>query len=258
MRTLSLAALLCTAAAAIVSAQSLASRVTASDGTVQVIYPSRPSACGDGQNYIADVFGHSTYYNGGSGISSTNWRSDRPCVHGPARITATVIHGEVTRLRANVGPPPASAREDRSMTVSTADASAWLGDLINHGSARIASDAMLPLVLVDGPEPWSMLLQIARNDARPLATRRASLTWLAMGVTDHLGLSDQGDDSDNDEVKKQAVFALFQRPKSESVPELIDIVRTVKNPAVRRSAIFWLGQTGDMRAIDLYADLLKQ
>jgi len=102
-----------------------------------------------------------------------------------------------------------------------------------------------------------MLLRIARDDTRPLATRRTSLTWLAMGVTDHLGLSDQGDDSDNDEVKKQAVFALFQRPKSESVPELIDIVRTVKNPAVRRSAIFWLGQTGDMRAVDLYADLLK-
>lgn len=257
MRSLSLAAALCAAAATIASAQSLASRVASSDGTVDVVYPSRPGACGDGQSYIADVFGHSTYYSGNSEFNTRNWRSDRPCVHGPARITVSVVNGEVTRLRANVGPTPASAKENRTITASAADAAAWLGDLINRGPTRIASDAMLPLVLVDGREPWSMLLRIAGDDSRPLPTRRASLTWLAMGVTDHLGLSDQGDDTDTDEIKKQAVFALFQRPKSESVPELIDIVRTVKNPAARRSAIFWLGQTGDMRAVDVYADLLR-
>lgn len=54
----------------------------------------------------------------------------------------------------------------------------------------------------------------------------------------------------------QAVFVLSQRAKSESVPELIDLARSAKHPSVRRSAIFWLGQTGDARAVDRYAELL--
>ena len=37
-----------------VSAQGLAKRVTASDGLVQVIYPSRASACGDDQGWYYD------------------------------------------------------------------------------------------------------------------------------------------------------------------------------------------------------------
>jgi HEAT repeat protein len=38
---------------------------------------------------------------------------------------------------------------------------------------------------------------------------------------------------------------------------LIDLARTAKNPSVRRAAIFWLGQTGDARVIDVYAELLQ-
>jgi HEAT repeat protein len=52
------------------------------------------------------------------------------------------------------------------------------------------------------------------------------------------------------------VFALSQRPKSESVPDLIELARSATRPSARRAAIFWLGQTGDARAADVYADLL--
>ena len=40
------------------AAQSLASRVTSSDGIVQIVYPSRPSACGDGQSFIGNLLGN--------------------------------------------------------------------------------------------------------------------------------------------------------------------------------------------------------
>jgi hypothetical protein len=259
MRRSTLFAVLCSGlalAAGNADGQSLARRVTSSDGRVQVIYASRPSACGDGEAFIGNVFGHSTYYSGNSTFSGHGSWSSRPCVHGPARVVATVISGEVTRLRPYVGPTPATS-DMRTLNASPAEAVEWLDDLIARGSSRLASEAMLPLVLADAPDPWPFLLRVARDANRPNAVRRSALTWLSTGVTDKLGISDEDGDSDDDEVRKQAVFALSQRPKSESVPELISIVRSSKNAAARRSAIFWLGQTGDPRAAELYAELLN-
>jgi HEAT repeat protein len=58
-------------------------------------------------------------------------------------------------------------------------------------------------------------------------------------------------------VKKKAVFALSQLPKSEGVPLLIQVARTNANPAVRKQAMFWLGQSRDPRALDYFAEVLK-
>ena len=51
------------------------------------------------------------------------------------------------------------------------------------------------------------------------------------------------------EVKKRAVFALTQMPNGEGVPMLIQVARTNHNPAVRKQAVFWLGQSKDPRAL---------
>ncbi len=238
-------------------AQSLAQRVVASDGVVQVVYPSRANACGDGESFIGNVSGRSTWYSGGSSTSGRSGWYDRPCIHGPARVVATVESGEITRFRVYVGPIRSSTGE-RTITASAMEASAWLAGLIADAPVRLATDAMFPLVLADAPDPWTPLLRAARNTDRPLGVRRAALTWLAVGVTDHLGLTGEVPASDDDEMRKQAVFVLSQRPKSESVPELIDLARSAKHPVARREAIFWLGQTGDVRAADVYAELLKR
>jgi hypothetical protein len=255
MRTLGLTALLCLAAAGGASAQSLATRVRSVDGQVTIVYPSRATACGDGESFIGNLFGRSTYYSGNSSYSGRGSWMNRPCIHGPARVTVIVTDGEITRMRAYVGPAPA-AIAGRTIQATTAEASSWLAEVISRGSARTASDAMLPLALVDSDDTWAFLLRVARDDDRPTGVRRTALTWLAMGVSDKLGLSDEPSD-DADELRKQAVFVLSQRPKGEAIPELIDIARSSKHPAVRRDAIFWLGQTGDRRAADLYAELLS-
>ena len=254
MHRIARVALLCAVVAPAVGAQSLAQRVTSNDGLVHVVYPSRPSACGDGQSFINNVFSRSTYYSGNSTFSGPGSWSTRPCVHGPARVVATVMSGEVTRLRAYVGPLPSDSV--RGITASAAAAAAWLGDLALRSTSKVASEAMLPLILADAPDPWPLLLRVARDDTRPLGVRRSALTWLSTGVTDHLGIADEGGDTEEDEMRKQAVFVLSQRPKRESVPELMEIARTSKRPSVRRSAIFWLGQTGDMRAVDVFTELL--
>jgi HEAT repeat protein len=57
-------------------------------------------------------------------------------------------------------------------------------------------------------------------------------------------------------VKKGAVFALSQLPKDEGVPLLIQVARTNANPAVRKQAMFWLGQTKDPRALKFFEEIL--
>lgn len=244
-------ALACVAAAVStpVGAQDLAKRVAASDGIVNVVYPSRPPACGDGRGSIQNILGtNQSYSYDGDGRM-------RPCVHGPARVTATVIDGEITRLRLYVG--PVEATDNRTLTVSAADAVDWLMGIASRGSSRTASDAIVPLVVADAPDPWAFLLKLARDEDRPRNVRQTALQWLSFGTTDRLGLTEHSRKTDDDEVREQAVFVLWtQRPKSESVPELIEIARTAKNAAARRSAIFWLSQSNDRRAADLYAELL--
>jgi hypothetical protein len=242
--------------AASAQAQSLAKRVTQSDGTVQVVYPSRPGACGDGATYITNVLGDDRYFANGNITSGRGYWREAPCVAGPARVAATVMDGEVTRLRAYVGPVPQS--DARTITAGVGDVRAWLEQLITTGSGRVAQQAALPLILADSTDPWPTLLGVARNDQRPLAVRREALGWVARGVNHHLGLQDAIPETDDDEMKKQAVFILSQRVKRDGSAELMDLARNAKRPIVRRDAIFWLGQTGDPREVaDLFANLLK-
>jgi hypothetical protein len=238
-------------------AQSLGDRVTATDGVVQVVFPSRPATCGDGRSVIANVLGRSNSYRGDEQHWGGDGWSDRPCVHGPARVVASVDGRQVTRLRTFVGPVPSASADTKTIMATAGDAAAWLGVLAEHATGRVASDAMLPLVIADASEPWPILLRVARDENRPRDVRRTALTWLANGVNDHLGIADAHDDSDDDEMRSQAVFVLSQRPKTESVPELIELARSSKHPSARRSAIFWLGQTGDPRAVDVFAELLR-
>ena len=99
---------------------------------MQVIYPSRPDACGDGQTFIGNVLdtdGRCTSTT--SAIPSNGWWNTRPCVRGPARVVATVISGEVTRFA------PTSDRcrrpsDVRTVNATAADAAAWLGELLAH------------------------------------------------------------------------------------------------------------------------------
>jgi hypothetical protein len=51
-------------------------------------------------------------------------------------------------------------------------------------------------------------------------------------------------------------LVLSLRKSAGTIPDLIDVARTSKHPSARKAAIFWLGQSGDRRVVDLYAELL--
>jgi HEAT repeat protein len=102
------------------------------------------------------------------------------------------------------------------------------------------------------------LIEVAGKDAdREL--RKQAIFWLGQkaGQRSLDALSDTLNSTDADtEVQKQAVFAISQRPRDEAVPLLIRIAKTHPKAAVRKQAIFWLGQTGDERALEFFKEVL--
>src|SRR5262245_552379 len=104
----------------------------------------------------------------------------------------------------------------------------------------------------------NFLIDVAGKDA-DRESRKQAIFWLGQKAGERsLGaLKDTIERADSDtEIQNQAVFAISQRSKDESVPLLIKIAKTHSNPAVRKQAMFWLGQTGDQRAVDFFKEIL--
>ena len=71
-------------------------------------------------------------------------------------------------------------------------------------------------------------------------------------------MPDAIEDDPDTEVKKKAVFALSQMPKDEGVPKLIEVAREQTGiREVRKQAMFWLGQSGDPRALAFIEKILR-
>ncbi|HET8836515.1 MAG TPA: HEAT repeat domain-containing protein, partial [Gemmatimonadales bacterium] len=123
------------------------------------------------------------------------------------------------------------------------------------------ADALITgATLADSAVIWPDLLRLARRDDLPLETRRQAVFWLgqAAGQAATRGLDSITTDERGDlEVRKQAVFALSQRPADEGVPALIRVARTSPSGELRKSALFWLGQSEDPRALSLFEEILK-
>jgi HEAT repeat protein len=102
------------------------------------------------------------------------------------------------------------------------------------------------------------LIKVAESDP-DREVKKQALFWLGQKAgqrsLDALGKVVESTDDDT-EVQKQAVFAISQRPKDEAVPLLIKIAKTHSKPEVRKQAIFWLGQTGDERALEFFKEVL--
>jgi HEAT repeat protein len=84
------------------------------------------------------------------------------------------------------------------------------------------------------------------------------LFWLAQRAGEEAvgAISDAIANDPETDLKRRAVFALSQLPKSEGVPLLIQIARTNANPVVRKQAMFWLGQSRDPRALQFFQEIL--
>lgn len=248
------------ACAIILPAQSAQSRLASvRDGQLRFTFQIRPGVCGSGRN---------VWYNRNNVSSTSSSRTSRDveydvdCDVGPGRIVVDKDRGEIIDLRVYVG---GRWRSNPNATdigqISTREAADLLMEIARTENNKAGRNAIFPLTLIDSVDVSRELLRIARDDNRPRETRKQSVFWLgqlAEGPATEGLTALVGDDALDREVREQVVFALSQRPKDEGVPALINVVRTHRDPEIRKKALFWLGQSGDPRALDLIEELLTK
>lgn len=135
----------------------------------------------------------------------------------------------------------------------------YLKEIYNRSdNTEIKKKVIFAIQLSDSDESVEELIKIAKNeDSREV--RKSAIFWLGQKASEKsiAALKDMVEGSkEDDEIKKSAVFAISQLPKEQAVPALIDIAKNNKNAVVRKNAIFWLGQTGDERALKFFEDIL--
>ena len=246
-------------------AQALAQRISrAPDGVVHIQFASRNGTCGNGR----DLIGYRKALFAASFQSMGSWHSE-DCRPGAIMVTLTVSGGKPVRARTTVGGAWASTSERVTDlgSVNPTEAADYFFSLVpvlEKGGEK--SRVLLPAVLADAGDATPQLTAIARDDTRAQETRRQAIQWLGLlgdaKVVSTLvafaregGAGPSGQDIDEGEAAPgknglgtAAMAALSFIENGVGVPALMDLARN--GPAwTRRAAVFWLGQTGDPRAI---------
>ncbi|UCG89057.1 MAG: HEAT repeat domain-containing protein [Gemmatimonadota bacterium] len=229
-----------------IASQSIADRVSAvRDGQVRLSFTAREGVCGNGRNI-------NTHHD------TDDWESW--CEPGPVRVAIGIRGRQIVDVDTYVG-GRWRARDnvtDLGM-VPAPDAAAYLLSLAQSERGAASREAIFPATLADSAVIWPQLLELAKDRNKPRETRKAAVFWLgqAAGEAATEGLGEiVYDDSGDGEIRESAIFALSQLDDDAGVPILIDIVRQHPDPNLKRNAIFWLGQSGDPRAIALFEELL--
>ena len=104
-------------------------------------------------------------------------------------------------------------------------------------------------------------MALARTPNVRTDVRKSAVFWVGQAAADAATKDLKalvGDEALESEVRESAVFALSQRPTDQAVPALMEVARTNRDPKLRRSAIFWLGQTDDPRALAYFEEVLTK
>lgn len=243
-------------------AQSLARRVnTVREGEVRFTFDVQDDICGWGNGWSRGDGWRTDRGNWGrNSARDVEWGEQ--CQNGPGRVVLDRSDNETLKIRFYVG---GRWRERPNVTdlghVPNQQAADYLLELVRSERARVAKEAIMPLTIIDEVEVWPSLLRVARDDNRHQEVRKSAIFWLGQMAAEEItpSLRDVAEDNDEErEVRESAVFALSQRPKDEGVPALIRIVRTSRDAKLRKSALFWLGQSRDPRALDVIEEMLSR
>lgn len=227
--------------------QTLDQRLAAvASGVVRLNFAARPGVCGNGFNNIS------------TRQETDEWEAE--CRNQPVRVSLRFRDRRVVEIHTYVGGRWRGGSSVNDFgSVRPQEAAAYLLKIAGR-RGELAGDPVLPATLADSVTIWPELLELARTTHLPEETRRSAVFWLgqaagaaAASALDSIAVDDRGDR----EVRKQAVFALSQRSNDEGVPILIRIARTNRDPELRRAALFWLGQSEDPRALDLFEEILR-
>jgi len=229
-------------------AQSIADRVRAASGDVEIRFASRPGVCGDGEGSIS--------FRRDDRDDTESWH----CEPGPVRVRLTVRDGAVVAIHTLVG---ARHRAIPGLTdlgaVGDREAVQYFLSLARGAQAPVAREAVMPAALADSTTIAPDLLALAAERARPIEARKNALFWAGqVGESDVSAPVERiADDTTEDRrLREQAVFVLSQLPDGAGVPALTRLARGNNDPRLAGKAAFWLGQSDDPRASQTLRDLV--
>ena len=229
--------------------QSLANRIaSASDRSVQFSYPVRPGVCGDGRTYIST--GSGNFY----GSFSTDGAEQ--CLAGPVRVVANLADRNIIALRTYVGGPAAAAETGVTNlgVVTSAEAADYLIGVAARADGRVGRDAIFAALLGENVDLSSRLLDIGRDQNRPLETRRAALSGLVRSNSrdlDRIGsalVQIATNEKDVQGVRTAALSALSRLDHGAGIQPLVQLASANLNTWVGREALKVLARSGDPRA----------
>lgn len=262
---------LCAAAASTAEAQTLSRRVQqAGTGAVQFSFASAPDVCGDGENIVRLREGagrdrvHFIRHRGG--FSQTRRLNDEAwlgrCRFGPVYVTLHTSGDRVTSATVRVGEPDRAGDINDLGRVPAQEAVDYLlRDAVRRTERRAAGEIIVAAVLADSAATWPALLEVARDTRIAGDIRKNAVFWLGQAAAERAteGLvSIARDDAEDIDVRRHALFALSQQPRDVGIPALIDVARTSREPELVKHALFWLGQSDDPRALDLFREILSR
>jgi HEAT repeat protein len=236
------------ASAPLALGQSLANKISAaSDRSVQFTYPVRAGVCGDGRTYIST--GSGNFY----GSFSTN-AADQ-CLTGPVRVVADLADKNVIALRTYVGGAATAETGVTNLgTVTSAEAADYLMSVASRADGRVGRDAIFAALLGENVDVTSRLLDIGRDQNRPLETRRAALSGLVRSDSrqlDKIGpalVQIATNESDAQGVRTTALSALSRLDHGAGIQPLVQLAGANLTSWVGREAMTVLARSGDPRA----------
>lgn len=102
------------------------------------------------------------------------------------------------------------------------------------------------------------LMDIALDESENVEVRKQALFMAGqrddVDATDLIGIYDRAPDQ---ELKQQALFVLSQSDDPAALDKMLDVARNEDDAELRRNAIFWIGQSDDPRADDLLLEILE-
>lgn len=245
-------------------AQNLSARVDgAPAGHVQFTFAARPGICGNGRTYIQTSPGN---FNGSFSTSVSETLRMEPCAPGPVRVLLDRAERQVIAVQTYVGPVPESVGVTDLGTVSAQQAADYLLGLAARSDGRVGRDAIFPATLADSAQTLEPLITIARNQQLPRDTRTRALSYA--GRSDRLPTIPQRvvdailgiarDETDNIEVRRQAVRALGALDHGSGIPTLVSLATQTQNAWLGKEAMSTLASSGDPRARDYLRTAVKR
>ena len=233
------------------------------DGVVRLQYDSRAGVCGDGKNLVS--YRSAMFAKDFTGFGRVN---DRRCVAGPVRVSLVIAGGRVSQTQTQVGgawPSIGFPITDIGIVPATEAASYFFAHVAELEVIGSRDRLLLPAVIADA-NIMAPLLATARDDKRPLRTRRQAIQYLGLLgdastvpalVSFTKGATDAVDESrESESLVASATSALAMVDDAAGIPALMQLARN-GSTSVRRNAVFWLAQNGDPRGLTVIHTVIE-